>query len=232
MKTLIFILALILNFGYTSAQEKLLEKGMESGKVEKGTYYKTQDNLLNKLIIIFSIFSISIFSCKAQIIPVEEHREYKKNEIEIPDCAYLKDVNNILPKFIGTWKGNYNSKSYEFKVTMHTKSFLGIQKDELLMRYKITDANGTLIESTLSLPNDSPNILKNGYVAETGSYVFSYIGRNGACGQNGWVFMNPYFDTNNKARLFLSIEGEIYPECSTGPADQILPTDWITLTKQ
>jgi hypothetical protein len=70
MKTLIFILALILNFGYTSAQEKLLEKGMESGKVEKGTYYKTQDNLLNKFIGVWQneidgkTFSLKIYKEK------------------------------------------------------------------------------------------------------------------------------------------------------------------------
>jgi hypothetical protein len=44
--------------------------------------------------------------------------------------------------------------------------------------------------------------------------------------------MNSYFDTNNKARLFLSVEGEIYPECESGPAEQILPRDWMELTKQ
>jgi hypothetical protein len=88
---------------------------------------KTANNLkiknMKKLIIIFGIFSMSIMSCKAQIIPIEEHREYKENETEIPDGSYLKDVNDILPKFIGTWVGSYDSKTYEFKMEMLTKSF-------------------------------------------------------------------------------------------------------------
>ncbi|MEZ7494239.1 hypothetical protein QO206_02000 [Leeuwenhoekiella aequorea] len=179
------------------------------------------------------LLAVSLWGCKAQIIPVEQHHcYYKKNGIEIPDGAYLKDVNNLFTKFLGTWKGSYNSNFYEFRIVKNTKSILGIQKDELLMRYKITDANGNLTENTLSLPNDSPFVLKSGYIAETGSYVFSYIGRNNKCGQNGWVFFNQTKNTTNKAKLFLSVQGESYPICDTGPAEQILPLDWIGLTKQ
>jgi hypothetical protein len=33
-------------------------------------------------------------------------------------------------------------------------------------------------------------------------------------------------------RLGLYVDGEIYPECTTGPAEEILPTTGILLIKQ
>jgi hypothetical protein len=149
------------------------------------------------------------------------------------DYVYVKDVNNILPKFIGTWKGVYNSKNYEFKIIKTTIDDGELKEDLLLMRYKITANNGSTIENTLSLPNNSPFVMQNGYVAKTGSYVFSYIGKNNACGQNGWVFMGILNNSNNKkAKLFLQVEGENYPECTTGAAEQILPMEQMELVKQ
>lgn len=189
---------------------------------------KKMKNIIASLILI-----ISITSCKAQVIAVENYNTYNK---ELEDNAYIKDINNVLSKFIGIWKGTYNSNNYEFKLVKNTKNFKtrpSIKKDELLLRYKITNSNGIVIENTLNLPNNSAYVMQNGYVAETGSYVFSYIGKEVACGQNGWVFIRVLNNTNNqKAKLFLQVEREKYPECTTGTAQQILPTNWIDLTKQ
>ena len=185
---------------------------------------------MKNIIILISLF-ITIISCKAQIIAVEDYKQYNQ---DLEDGAYIKDINNILPKFIGTWKGVDNNKNHEYRIIKETIDYLGIKEDMLLLRYKITNnSNGSIVENTLSLPNNDAYVMQNGYVAETGSYVFSYIGREVACGQNGWVFMRILNNTNNlKAKLFLQVEGEIYPECTTGGAQQILPLNWIVLTKQ
>jgi hypothetical protein len=188
---------------------------------------------MKKINILAIIFTLTILSCKAQIIPIEEYREYRNKEIEIVDGSYIKDVNNLLSNFIGTWKGFYNSKNYEFRIIKQTVEYLGIKEDQLLMRYIITDTNGIVLENTLSLPNDSPFVMQNGYIAKTGTYVFSYIGKDVACGQNGWFFFNTLSLSNNtKADVFLQVEGEMYPECTTGEAKQILPTEQIELIKQ
>ncbi len=184
-------------------------------------------------LILLSFFDVS---CKAQhIIPIENTHNYigsNAGYMGNHDYVYVKDINSILPKFLGTWKGHMGSSTFEFVISKRTTDDGELKQDELLMRYKITDVNSNVIENTLSLPNDSPFVLKNGYIAETGSYVFSYIGRNNKCGQNGWVFFNQTKNTTNKAKLFLSVQGESYPICDTGPAEQILPLDWIELTKQ
>lgn len=92
-----------------------------------------------KNIIMITFLSLTALSCKAQIIPIEEDINYRTNEIEIPDGAYIKDVNNLLDKFIGTWTGTFDNKSYEFGITKQTVSFLGISIDRLIIKYVITD---------------------------------------------------------------------------------------------
>ncbi len=190
-----------------------------------------------KSIITLLILVISIVSCKAQhIIPVEKGYQYVASEdgfMGNNDYVYVKDVNNILPKFIGTWKGTYNNKTHEFKVERTTIDDDELKEDILLLRYKITNnSNGSVVENTLSLTNESPFVMKNGYVDKDGGYVYSYIGKEVACGQNGWVFTQVYGTNNTQMKLFLQVEGETYPECTTGVAQQILPLNWIDLTKQ
>ena len=192
---------------------------------------------MKNLILPIAVITLSIFSCKAQhIIPVEDTYKYIGTEgglLGDYDYVYVKDVNNQLAKFIGTWKGKYNNNSYEFRIMKITTDDGEVKEDELLMRYKITDTNGIILENTLLLPNDSPFIMKNGYIAKTGTYVFYYIGKEVACGQNGWFFFNTLSLSNNtKADVFLQVEGEMYPECTTGEAKQILPTVQIELIKQ
>lgn len=174
--------------------------------------------------------TLTTMSCKAQIIPVETYHSYNR---DLEDGAYIKDVNNVLTKFVGIWKGVYNSKNYEFRIIKKTVNYLNIKEDQLLMRYKITSYNGTVIENTLLLPDDDAYVLQDGYIAKSGSYVFSYIGKNVDCGQNGWVFMGVLNNSNNKkAKLFLSVKGENYPSCTTGEAEQILPLKSMELVKQ
>jgi hypothetical protein len=182
-----------------------------------------------KKIILISLLTLSVLSCKAQqIVPIEEQGHYTK---ELSDGAYIKDVNNVLGKFVGTWKGTYNNKNYEFRVVRFTKNFLGIKKDLLLIRYKIADTNNVVLEDTTTLPNDSMFVIKGSYYDTTdGGYVLYYQGRLHNCGQNGNVFISTYGTNDSKLQLFLAVDGEMY-DCTT-PAQQILPTKSMELNKQ
>ena len=66
---------------------------------------------------------ITALSCKAQIIPIEEQINYMNNEIEIPDGAYIKDVNNLFNKYVGIWIGTHNNKTFELHIEKSTKYF-------------------------------------------------------------------------------------------------------------
>lgn len=174
------------------------------------------------------------FNSKAQhIISVEKAMDYRDTGLLVNhNYVHVKDVNDKLPKFIGIWKGTNNNQNFEFSIVQITTDDGELKEDKLLMRFKIIDSNGKVIEDITTLSNNNYYVLKGAYLAKTGSYVFDYWGRKGACGQNGEVFVSVYGSNNTKMQLFLAVDGEIYPECKTGRVAQILPTDWIYLTKQ
>ncbi|WBX77348.1 hypothetical protein PG911_03550 [Tenacibaculum ovolyticum] len=181
---------------------------------------------MEKIIFITATLFI-IFSCKAQIIPVEDFENYNQ---ELPNGAYIKDINNLLNKYTGTWKGTYNTKNYEFKIIKYTRvsEIRNLKFDKLLMRYEITASNGTVIENTLNLPNTSNFIIRGSYLSNKGSYVLNYVGFND-CGQNGTIFIRV---NGNTMDLFLSVDGELGLDCTTGAVEQVLPVNGIKLTKQ
>lgn len=191
---------------------------------------------MKKIAILVLVLSISIISCKAQyVIPVDDGYKYIGTDegfMGDKNYVYVKDINNVLPKFLGTWKGTFNNYNYEFLINQTTIDDGELKEDILVMRYKITDFAGTIIENTLDLPNESSYVMKNGYMSKAGGYFLSYLGKNASCGQHGWVYIQVYGLDNNKLQLFLQVGGEIYPECTTGKAEQILPLQSIELVKQ
>ena len=50
-----------------------------------------------KKLILFTILMTGL-SCKAQIYPLT-------TATDVPSDSYIKDINNELPAFEGTWKG-------------------------------------------------------------------------------------------------------------------------------
>jgi len=181
-----------------------------------------------KLFQLLLLFIIS-FTCKAQIIPVENHFNYPN---EIPNGTYIKDVNNVLNKFTGTWIGSYDNKNYEVVIEQTTISYLQILNDILLLRYKITDANGTVLLNTL--PDDSDYVVMGEYVNPSGSYQLDYGGYEYDCGQSVTIFIKT-FNNNTQMKLYLYLGESPYNEidCPNGFAEQVFPTHTqIILTKQ
>ncbi|WP_051583786.1 DUF6705 family protein [Dokdonia sp. PRO95] len=175
-------------------------------------------------------------SCKSQIVPLEEYINYRTNETEIPEGTYIKDINNLLNKFEGTWIGEYNNLSYEIIITQETVSFLNIQKDRLLMRFRITTLSGEVIEDTTGLSNDSYSLIRGDYLNQYGTtYILNYYGSDTYCFQDGNIFINSLGLNNNQMTLFL------YPgldsfnqlcESSNNPPVQLFPMEKMTLLKQ
>src|SRR5690606_1739518 len=118
-----------------------------------------------KKILLITLLILTALSCKAQIIPIEEDINYRINEIEIPDGAYIKDVNHLLDKFVGTWIGTFDNKSYEFGITKLTESFLGISNDRLIIKNEITDnITKQEIADTTTMPNDTSLLITTDYM--------------------------------------------------------------------
>ncbi|WP_166924645.1 DUF6705 family protein [Flavobacterium poyangense] len=187
-----------------------------------------------KKITILACLIIITLSCKGQqIIPLEKLIEYRDTEADIVDGTYLKDINGLLDKYLGTWKGNYDNINYTFIFTKNKSEIRGLFIDQLYVRYLITTTTGNVIEDTRSLPNADVLIIKGDYISKSlGYYVLNYFGKNTECGQSGEVFISTTKD-NKQMKLFLAayqgiIDGSKCPKVT----EQILPTKSMFLSKQ
>lgn len=188
-----------------------------------------------KKILFLIILTCVIFSCKAQILPIENETNYIGTGISMPDnINYIKDVNNLRSKYEGNWKGVYNSRNYQLIINKRTGNYNEINEDGLVIKYVITDLNGSIIEDTRSLPDNSPYVLKSRYLRNM-TYVMVYEGREGKCGQRGELFITPQKSTNYKTmKLFLAPDQDfiLQSECPNGSAKQLFPLQQMELTKQ
>jgi len=100
------------------------------------------------IIIIITLFAF--FSCKAQspIVPLDTRIH------ETPDGSYLKDLNNELNKFVGTWKYENGNTSFTIifqkKVQVYNDEWY---EDMLIGEYKYVD-NGVEIVNLLDRLNN------------------------------------------------------------------------------
>lgn len=187
-------------------------------------------------IIFISILTVCNLSCKAQsIVPLEKLAEYINEEKDFPESiTYLKDLNGIRDKYVGTWKGNYNGKNYALVFEKRTTSEDGLTEDGLIMRYLITSVSGTVLEDTRAEPADSPYTAKSSYFNKT-YFVLTYTGRQSQCGQGGELVVMLTKNINNSAiELFLTPRQDFIIEeyCPNGAAPQLFPTTKMTLFKQ
>lgn len=189
---------------------------------------------MKKYIISSIIIAFTLSGCYAQnIIPVEKVVDYIDNpDLGLKDdgVTEVRDINNKLTPFVGVWKGVYENNNYEFRVVKKTEDDGELKEDILLMRYKITNASGAVIENTLSLPDNDVLIINGYYLSRNGSYVLSYVGRDD-CGQNGSIYISTYGINNSRMRFGLYVEGGFDPENCVEEAQQVIPKK-IELTKQ
>lgn len=154
-----------------------------------------------KKLIFLSVLLLSVLSVNAQkIVPLENKYDYKS--INPKEEVYFKDINNILGKFVGIWKGTYGDKKYEFRIVKNTKTFKVRKYDRLLVRYIITDLNGNVIDNTTSLPDSSTYTISGRYY-HNGGYYLTHQAKGGNCAQSGQMLL--YVDETNKNTVKLDV---------------------------
>lgn len=92
--------------------------------------------------IITILLALLAISCKSQIISLETAAQCTESN-PCPDYTYAKDINNTLNKYVGTWKGTYNSRIYEMKFNKNLYDDMGYKRDRIKGRLRIT-ATGNL----------------------------------------------------------------------------------------
>jgi hypothetical protein len=193
-------------------------------------------------------FLLAVLFCNAQktttipsaamtIVPVETLINYDISNTEIPVDTYFKDVNHLLDKYIGVWKGTYNNYSYEFRINQILGGYGDWQEDRLAIRYVITDPSGTVVENTIALPNDSPYVIKGRYFTKTThGYILDYFGKNAICGQEGEMDISCKSDVLSPTQMkliYIPTADMSFSSNCVGSATQIMPTTGgIWLTKQ
>lgn len=106
---------------------------------------------MKKLLILMTL--LIAFTSRAQIIP--QNNAY----VEIPYHGYIKDTENFLDNFVGTWQ--YQNGNEQFIMTLSKVlhvDFGRYYKDILIGEYKYVNSNGTTIVNTLADINN-PNII-------------------------------------------------------------------------
>ncbi|MDH6252191.1 hypothetical protein M2347_001918 [Chryseobacterium sp. H1D6B] len=91
--------------------------------------------------IFLVIITMLSFSCKSQEYPLNTKLD------NLPNNAYLKDINNELNKYVGLWKGNWSGKTIylEFKkIKYYYNGNQSYYEDKIFGERKIIGADGTV----------------------------------------------------------------------------------------
>src|SRR5690606_39422996 len=94
---------------------------------------------MKNFLIIFVLFTIS---CKSQTISLETAAQCMQQNptFTCPPFNYVKDVNNVLNKYVGDWKGTFNGLTYEIRFIKKEYQGEDIKDDRLIGRIRITTA--------------------------------------------------------------------------------------------
>lgn len=170
---------------------------------------------MKKIIVILVLLVISN-SCVAQnTIGLKDATISSTKSIgEVsPNIDYIKDIDNSLDKFIGSWTGEYNNKKYELQFIKKTKYGEKPMKDILLGRMLIKDNSGNILYDTFQKPDDQSGLIGLNFQKDLKIYQLSFSGKNPSCGDSGIIYI--YFkDTNNLSLLSVGFlgDGEIVVE--------------------
>ena len=126
-----------------------------------------------------------VLNCKAQTLPLNTLME------NIPNNAHLKDLNNELSPFIGTYKATYQGNEITLFISktedkLIKSSFKNYYQDVLIVKYVIKNSSGVILQNTQNM-NLSDQTYFNIFSIRTkptqNIVIFIYDGTN--CGI-GW----------------------------------------------
>ena len=156
--------------------------------------------------LFLNIFMGSILFCKAQqILPLTT----SSNEISLN--SYIKDIDNQLPPFEGTWKGRWNDKTFII-VLKKEKNYDTLSqknpfyKDLLLGKFQVKDAKGKILFDNLTLEDKYSKIIGTN-IHPSGKYSLMYIDSD-LCNKVG-IIMIGFTDSSKKE---LKLKYKDYPQ--------------------
>lgn len=183
---------------------------------------------------LLSILTFLTISCNAQTVSLETAAQCLINP-NCPQYNYAKDLNNSLNKFAGTWKGNYNGKTYEIKLIKGLYSEMGIKRDMLIGRLQVKDSSGNILYNTFTETDDSKTKFSGlNYQPDLKAYRMYFVGNSPfACGEEGHVYLRIKQQTPNSMTISMLQDSDIvWGECPANYQPTIPYKTSISLTRQ
>ena len=130
-----------------------------------------------KKIILILILLISKLTNAQQIVNIHSGHIYQ----DMPSGSYIKDIDNVLPKFAGTWVWTNGTDVVIFKldkVTHFLHPHYGVYEDFMIGNYSYTKNNGSVIivntiKQTLNL-NPELNPMTTGSPKSSTTIIFTF----------------------------------------------------------
>jgi hypothetical protein len=161
--------------------------------------------------------------------------------MNIINGTYVKDFNNALGDYIGTWRATWQGKILSLKIEKVTKQIESTPnqnyhyRDILIGKYLITDAvSGAVIASSMNIVNPNLDKLYGIGSGQNNKYQFSYTDTD-LCNITGKVILSRNLANNNQ----LTYEYEynefwLFDDCpyhTQGFIPIPIPTIEVVLTK-
>ncbi|MDF2933205.1 MAG: hypothetical protein K0R36_2536 [Chryseobacterium sp.] len=183
--------------------------------------------------ILFLLFFV--ISCKSYtqqtIVPLRTYTD-------IPENAgyYIKDTNNELQAFEGTWNGKTIFITFKKMINKYNTT-MKYNEDIIIGKFKTLDSNGNVLFDNLALPDDQAKIRGGNFQNITNKYLMSYRD-NDICGIGGSIYLT--FANPAKTQLNFSYDQTsmvLTSDCyfhgwAQADRPEPLPKDNIVLTKQ
>ncbi|WP_336963874.1 DUF6705 family protein [Chryseobacterium contaminans] len=104
-------------------------------------------NITKTKIVIVFILILSLVACKAQTLPLNT------SLVDIPNNAYIKDTNNELIPYVGTYKANFNGNEIILYISkednkLEKRSTKQFYRDALVIKYLVKNSSGTILQDT------------------------------------------------------------------------------------
>ncbi len=104
----------------------------------------------------------------------------------VPNMAHIKDINNELQPYTGTYISTYNGNHFTLYITKENDKFFDygnkqIYMDILYVRYTIKDSSNNVLQTTQNIPfqSDKLNTIFSLWAIENGNkVVLNYTGTN------------------------------------------------------
>lgn len=100
---------------------------------------------------------------------------------DIPANSYVKDLNNELSPFIGTYKASFQGNIitlYISKIENKLKKSISknFYRDELVVKYVVKNSNGTVLQDTYNSNNSDIEIYSVKTLPQFNAVILSYTG--------------------------------------------------------